>query len=105
MSDPPVGPQPFDTSGVQTGQARNQVYSYSGGAGKSRTSLRDTLGGRNPSRRDVSDKGSRESPTRELVLVAAESVVGFDLNQDDDEGKYWSGTRRDNRGASRMSPF
>ena len=101
----PTDPQPFDFGELQRGQTHNQVYGYAGGTGKSRTSLLDALGSRNPSRRDVSGKGSRESPIRELVLVVAECVAGLDPNRDNDEGNYWSGSRRDNRGASRMSLF
>ena len=53
----------------------------------------------------MTDKDSRESPVRELAFPIAETVIGLDLNRDlndNDEGKYWSGSRRDNRGASRM---
>ena len=56
----------------------------------------------------MTGKGSRESPVREPAFLIAETFVGLDLSQgfdDNDEGRYWSGSRRDNRGASRMSPF
>lgn len=99
--------QPVGAGEVQKGQGCNQVYGHTGGAGKSRTNLRDNLGSRNASRKDVSSKGSR--PVCEIPLAVAETVVGLDLSrdldEDDDEGKYWSKARRDNRGASRMSFF
>ena len=100
--------QQFDTSKPQDGQAHNQVYGHTGGAGTSHSNLRDTLGGRNASKRDMTSKGSHELPVREPVFPIAETFVGLDLSQgldDNDEGRYWSGLRRDNRGASRMSPF
>ncbi|KAF9644348.1 kinase-like protein [Thelephora ganbajun] len=79
----PTDPHPFDFNELQ----KTQAYGHTGGAGKSHVSLKNTLGDRNRSKKDVSGKGSR-----------------LDLNRDLDvngEGKYWSEGRRDNRGGSR----
>jgi hypothetical protein len=65
----PTATEPFDFNTPQNGLAQHQVYGYQGGAGKSRTSLRNTLGGNNSSRRNVSSRGSRELSVRELVLL------------------------------------
>ena len=104
----PVDPQPFDYGELQKGQAHNQVYSRAGRTGKSRTDLQSTRGGRTASRRDVSGKGSRKLYIPEVAFAIADNGIEVDLNgdlDDDGEGKYWSGAQRDNRGASRMSPF
>jgi hypothetical protein len=52
----PTATEPFDFNTPQNGLAQHQVYGYQGGAGKSRTSLRNTLGGNNSSRRNVSSR-------------------------------------------------
>ena len=99
---PPMTPAPPpDLSERQTDQADNQVYGYSGGAVKSRASLR----GKNPSRRNVIGKDSRESSDRGLALAVVDTGVGLDLDHDvenDDEGKHRSRVRRDDRRLSRM---
>ena len=72
VSEPPqthIDPQPFDASKLQKGQGHNQVYGYAGGVGTSRSNLRDTLGGGNASKRDVTGKGARESPVREPAFA------------------------------------
>lgn len=82
----PVDPHPFNFDELLKGQV-GQVYGQTGGAGKSHISLKNTLGDRNRSRKDVSGKASR-----------------LDLNHGsdgNDEGKYWSDGQRGNRGASR----
>ena len=56
----PIDPPSFDYSELQKGQAHNLVYSHAGEAGKSRTDLQSTRGGRNPSRRYLSDKSFRK---------------------------------------------
>ena len=104
----PVDPQPFDYGELQRSQARNQVYGPPGGTGKSHTDLQNTRGGRTASKRDVSGKGSRRLLICEVVFAIVDNGVEFDLNRDlddNDEGKYWSGPQRDNRGASCMSRF
>ena len=104
----PIDPQPFDYGELQKGQTRNQVYGLADGTGKSHPDLQNTRGGRTASRRDVSGKGSRKLLIRNAVFAIADNGVEFDLNRDLDnnnEGKYWSEGPRDNRGASRMSPF
>ena len=56
----------------------------------------------------MTGNGSRESPVRELAFPIAKTVIGLDLNRDlgeNDEGKYWSASQRNNHGASRMSLF
>ncbi|KAF9642667.1 kinase-like protein [Thelephora ganbajun] len=96
----PTDPHPFDFTELQ----KSQVYGHTGGAGKSHVSLKNTLGDRNRSKKDVSGKGSRELSVRELVFTVAETGLGLDLNRDLDdngEGKYWSEGRRDNHGGSR----
>ena len=65
----PIDPKPFDPNNPYDGQVSNQVYNHAGGAGRSRTNFQNNPGGRNPSRRDASGKGSREWSVRELVFV------------------------------------
>ena len=104
----PVDPQPFDYGELQKGQTHNQVYSRAGGTRKSHTDLQSARGGGAASRKDVSGKGSRKLSVRKLVFTVADNGIESNLNRDsdgNDEGRYWSGARRDNRGASRMSPF
>ena len=55
-----------------------KLYGQTGGARIPRTDLRNALGSRNGSKRDV---GSRELPVRELAFAAAETCAGLDLNQ------------------------
>jgi len=106
----PIDPQLFDRDELQKGQVHthNQVYGPAGGTWKSHTDLQSSRGGRTTSRINVSDKGSRKSRIREVIFAIVDNGVGLDLNHDlgdNDEGKYWSEAQRDNRGASRMSPF
>ncbi|KAF9644873.1 kinase-like protein [Thelephora ganbajun] len=82
----PNDPHQFDLDELQKSQA-NQAYGHTGGAGKSHVSLKNTLGDRNRSKKDVSGKGFRLDLNRDL--------------DDNGEGKYWSEGRRDNRGGSR----
>ena len=56
-------------------------------------------------RRDLSLKGSRELTVRELFLAIGDTGVQLDFDRDlgdNDEGKYWSGTRQNSSGASRV---
>jgi len=95
----PIDPGPLDPSGLRD----SQVYGYAGGAGMSRT---NTLGDINWPAKDVRGGGSRELLVRELVFTAAETRLGLDLSldvDDHDEGRYWAGGPRDDRGASRSS--
>ena len=46
----------------------DQFYGQTGGAGMSRTDLRNAIGNRNGSKRDVGGQGSRELSVRELVF-------------------------------------
>jgi len=97
----PIDPGPFDPIGPQNGQ----VYGYAGAPGMSRT---NTLGDRNRPRKDMRGKGSRELSVRGLIFTAAETRVGPDPSYDvdnDDEGRYWAGGRRDDRGTSRALLF
>ena len=84
----------------------DQFYGHGSEAGRSRSDLQNTFPNRNRSKRGVSGQGSRELSVRELVFAAAKPCVGHDLTRthedDDDEGRYWSEGRRENRGASRM---
>ena len=83
--------------------SRDQLAHYN----QSRTSFQGTHRDRNASRRDVDGRGSRGSTTRGLVFVIADTGIESDLHgdlDDNDEGKYRSGDRRNNRGPPRMLP-
>lgn len=101
----PPDPTQLDFSKPQKVQAYNRVHGHFGGAGESRTSLHNTLGGGNTSKRDVSGNDSRELSAHEFTFAVAETGLGLDLSHDSrdkDEGKYWSGAQQNHRGASRM---
>ena len=92
----PVLPDP----GVHGPNSR--FYGQTGGAGMSRTDLRNALGNKNRSKRDVGGQGSRELSVRELVFAVAETCAGLDLNQINLDNM---GERSHNRGASSASSF
>ena len=103
----PVLPNPdvYDPNELQQGRV-DPFYGQTSGAGKSRTDLQRTLSSRNNSRRNVGGQGSRELSIRELIFTAAKTCGGHYLTRisadEDEEGRYWSEGRRENRGASRM---
>ena len=99
----PVGHQPLDFDKPQKSQAHSRAYRHTGGAGTSRTNLPNTIGGRKTSRREVGSNSSHELLIHWPVFVITDTNIGLDLTldvEDNDEGKYWSGERRDNHGAS-----
>ena len=83
--------------------SRDQLAHYN----QSRTNVQGTHGDRNASKRDVSGRGSRGSTASGLVSAITDTGVELDLLDDlddNDEGRYQTGDRRHNRGATRMFP-